>query len=235
MERLRDRNEKLETERLAQVGQMLAGVAHDVRNPMTAISGFAQLMAMNDDTNIRQEMLQRIRNKTKSVTSMLTDVMLFASGDTSLQLNHVSPTQLWEPIVDLIEPLAEPRKIKVETNFSGTKIHIDDNKVRRVIFNLVKNALEASKRKQRVSVSLQMQEHGELRIKVKDEAGGLPPEVGNSLFKPFVTVGKRSGTGLGLSIVKRFVDDHKGTIVVDSRTGEGTTFHIVIPAQVNAS
>jgi len=80
-----------------------------------------------------------------------------------------------------------------------------------------------------------MQPGGDLRIKVKDQAGGLPPEVGNALFKPFITVGKRSGTGLGLSIVKRFVDDHQGTIVVDSQEGEGTTFHVMIPAQVNAS
>lgn len=232
MERLRDRNEKLETERLAQVGQMLAGVAHDVRNPMTAISGFAQLMAINDNLDVRREMLTRIQNQTKSVTSMLTDVMLFSSGDTSLNLNRVSPKQLWEPIIDLIAPLAEPRKIRVETAFSGAQILIDDNKVRRVIFNLVKNALEASKRKQTVWLNIDMESTGDLQISVVDEAGGLPSEVGNALFKPFVTVGKRSGTGLGLSIVKRFVDDHQGTIVVDSITGKGTTFRVTIPAQV---
>ena len=74
-------------------------------------------------------------------------------------------------------------------------------------------------------------EDGSLKITVSDEAGGLPKEVQNSLFKPFVTVGKRSGTGLGLSIVKRFIDDHRGRVDVQSTESVGTTFTVIIPKQ----
>ena len=108
---------------------------------------------------------------------------------------------------------------------------VDDNKVRRIIYNLVKNALEAAGRKQTVNVSMDSPEDGSLKITVSDEAGGLPKEVQNSLFKPFVTVGKRSGTGLGLSIVKRFIDDHRGRIEVESTESVGTTFTVTIPKQ----
>ena len=231
MERLRLRNEKVETQRLAQIGQMLAGVAHDVRNPMTAISGFAQLMAMSDDSAMRGQMLEKVQVQSRSIISMLNDVMTFAKGDTSLNLSLVTPQQLWTPILDLISPLAEPRRIKLDVTCSQDAISVDDNKVRRIIYNLVKNSLEASSRKQTVSVELSSDVNAGLTIKVKDEAGGLPPEVKASLFKPFVTVGKRSGTGLGLSIVKRFIDDHGGEVKVTSKESEGTVFEVTLPSQ----
>ena len=231
MERLRLRNQKMETQRLAQVGQMFAGVAHDVRNPMTAITGFAQLMAMSDDKVMRADMLKKVQVQARSITSMLNDVMTFAKGDKSLNLVSVTPADLWSPIVDLVMPLAEPRRIKLALEFSESAVLVDDNKVRRLIYNLVKNALEAAGRKQTVNVSIDSPEDGSLKITVSDEAGGLPKEVQNSLFKPFVTVGKRSGTGLGLSIVKRFIDDHRGRVEVQSTESVGTTFTVTIPKQ----
>ena len=231
MERLRLRNEKVETQRLAQIGQMLAGVAHDVRNPMTAISGFAQLMAMSDDATMRNAMLQKVQTQSRSIISMLNDVMTFAKGDTSLNLASVTPEQLWAPIVDLVSPLAEPRKITLEVECSSDSVSVDDNKVRRIIYNLVKNALEASGRKQKVSVSLTTIKDTNIVIRIQDEAGGLPSEVKTSLFKPFVTVGKRSGTGLGLSIVKRFIDDHGGKVDVSSEDSKGTLFEVTLPSQ----
>lgn len=231
MERLRLRSQKVETERLAQIGQMFAGVAHDVRNPMTAISGFAQLMAMSDDEAVRKDMLHKVQTQSKSIISMLNDVMTFAKGDTSLNLSAVTPKELWDPIEDLVMPLAEPRKIALNVQFSGETVFLDDNKARRIIYNLVKNALEASGRRQEVSLTLTAVEHTSLVIRIKDQAGGLPSEVKASLFKPFVTVGKRSGTGLGLSIVKRFIDDHSGTIKVESEESQGTLFEVTLPSQ----
>ena len=162
---------------------------------------------------------------------MLNDVMTFAQGDTSLNLSSVTPEQLWAPILDLVSPLAEPRKITLEVECSAEPVAVDDNKVRRIIYNLVKNALEAAGRKQKVSVNLTTVRNTSIRIKVQDEAGGLPAEVKASLFKPFVTVGKRSGTGLGLSIVKRFIDDHGGQIAVDSKDSKGTLFEVTLPSQ----
>ena len=198
---------------------------------MTAISGFAQLMAMSEDSEMRGQMLEKVQVQSRSIISMLNDVMTFAKGDTSLNLSLVTPPQLWAPILDLVSPLAEPRRIKLDVTCSQDAVSVDDNKVRRIIYNLVKNSLEASSRKQTVSVELSSDVNTGLRIKVKDEAGGLPPEVKASLFKPFVTVGKRSGTGLGLSIVKRFIDDHGGEVKVTSEESEGTVFEVTLPSQ----
>lgn len=102
------------------------------------------------------------------------------------------------------------------------------SRAKRILYNLTKNAVDALNRGGRLAVSLAV-DGGGLRLRVEDTGPGMSSEVRARLFDPFFTAGKRHGTGLGLSIVKRFVDDHHGTIEVESTPGKGTVFTVSLP------
>ena len=124
--------------------------------------------------------------------------------------------------------LCDPRGIVLVVKAEGGSVMIDLARVKRIINNLAKNAVDVLKRGGKLTIGLEASEIS-LSINVTDTGPGIPDEVSAHLFEPFFTVGKKDGTGLGLSIVKRFVDDHAGTIRVESRPGVGTSFFVDLP------
>ncbi len=224
----RERQARMDTLRLAAIGRMLAGVAHDLRNPMTVISGYAQLMALEPDATDRQARSERILHQIDEMTAMIGDLLSFARGDTRLHCAEVEPQRLAEEIRETLLPQCEPRGIALEVQGRGGAIRADQGRIKRIVFNLAKNAVEVLKRGDALNVEL-AERQGDLRIRVVDNGPGIPEEIRARLFTPFVTSGKVHGTGLGLSIVKRFVDDHGGTIELESSHDKGTAFSVHIP------
>ena len=229
----RRRSEQASRDRLASIGRMLAGLLHDLKTPMTIISGYGQLMAASDDGAQREKYVELIQRQFDLMAGMTREVLAFARGDTDLVVRKVYVNRFVEELTTQLGAATGGRGIdfEVEARYDGIA-YFDEQKLLRVFHNLARNAIEA------------MPDGGHLRVRVdkdgdwlvwtvSDSGPGVPLELRGRLFELFAT-GKKGGTGLGLAIVKKIVDDHRGTVACD--TGEhGTTFTIRLPMQKPAS
>jgi signal transduction histidine kinase len=225
----RRRSEQSKSDRLASIGRMLAGLLHDLKTPMTIISGYGQLMAASDDAAQRETYVEQIQRQFDLMAGMTREVLAFARGDTDLVVRKVYVNRFTEELTTQLGAATAGRGIDflVDARFDGVA-YFDEQKLLRVFHNLARNAVEA------------MPEGGKLRVtvdkiddmlvwSVKDSGPGIPPELRGRLFELFAT-GRKGGTGLGLAIVKKIIDDHHGTITVDTGP-QGTNFVLKLPLQ----
>jgi signal transduction histidine kinase/putative methionine-R-sulfoxide reductase with GAF domain len=223
----RRRSEQSNRDRLASIGRMLAGLLHDLKTPMTIISGYAQLMATMDDPQERENYVEQIQRQFELMSGMTREVLAFARGDTDLVLRKVYVHRFAEQLTTQLGAAVQGRGIdfEVETRFDGTA-YFDEQKLMRVFHNLASNAIEAMPDGGHLRVTIE-RDRDELVWTVRDTGGGIPDHVRGRLFELFAT-GRKGGTGLGLAIVKKIIDDHRGTI--HPETGpSGTTFVIRLP------
>jgi signal transduction histidine kinase/putative methionine-R-sulfoxide reductase with GAF domain len=225
----RRRSEQSNRDRLASIGRMLAGLLHDLKTPMTIISGYAQLMAASDDGAQREKYVEQIQRQFALMAGMTREVLAFARGDTDLVVRKVYVNKFAEELTTQLGAAVAGRGIEfaVQARYDGIAF-FDEQKLMRVFHNLTSNAVEAMPSGGRLCVAID-REGDDLVWTIRDTGPGIPAQVHARMFELFAT-GRKGGTGLGLAIVKRIVDDHKGTIRCD--TGPtGTTFTIRIPAQ----
>ncbi|HSD88019.1 MAG TPA: GAF domain-containing protein [Kofleriaceae bacterium] len=225
----RRRSEQSNRDRLASIGRMLAGLLHDLKTPMTIISGYAQLMAASDDGSQRETYVEQIQRQFDLMAGMTREVLAFARGDTDLVVRKVYVNRYTEELATQLGAATAGRSIdfEVEARFDGVA-YFDEQKFLRVFHNLARNAVEAMPEGGKLRVTVDKQ-GDQLVWTVTDTGPGIPPELRGRLFELFAT-GKKGGTGLGLAIVKKIVDDHHGTIACESGSN-GTTFIIKIPLQ----
>ena len=222
---------KSRQQRLDALALVIRGVVHDVRNPLTFINGYAEVLADENDSERRAKSRDAIYRNVEDINEMLRELAEFTSGDETIHKTRANVREMTEDVVRLFTPRAEGAKIKLRT-----RIHrsvgpwvVDAPKIRRVVSNLVKNAIEATPAGGRITVGL-TQGKGSLYLYVRDTGAGIPREIMSRLFEPFVTRGKKGGTGLGLSICRRFAEAHGGEVDCRTRAGRGTRFVVRIPA-----
>jgi signal transduction histidine kinase/putative methionine-R-sulfoxide reductase with GAF domain len=227
----RSRLERERSERLTTIGRLLSGVMHDMRTPLTVISGYVQLMATASDPAQRADHARLILKQFDLISAMQREVLEFARGERSILVRKVYLTRFFEDIEKQLRHELDGTGVALEVALEdrGTA-RFDESKLTRVLHNLARNAVEAmgqrgGKLKLRVA-----REGGELCVSVSDTGKGIPKEIEGKLFQSFVTSGKRGGTGLGLAIVKKIVDEHGGTIDVQS-TPQGATFTLRLPQE----
>jgi two-component system, NtrC family, sensor histidine kinase HydH len=217
------------SERLAALGQLTAGLAHELRNPMGTMKTSAELLArsVEKENEIAREMAGYIKEEVDRTNSLITRFLDFArpqslktaNGDLSALLDHV------------IERFARENQsnISVYKNYSPDipPVPFDAELMERVILNLVTNAAQASADGGVVTVKTKLM--GDVaEIAVIDRGSGIDPKNIESIFNPFFTT-KASGVGLGLAICSKIVDEHGGQIKVESTPGEGSVFHVFLP------
>ena len=225
----RRRSEQSNRDRLASIGRMLAGLLHDLKTPMTIISGYAQLMAACDEAPQREKYVEQIQRQFDLMAGMTREVLAFARGDSDLVVRKVYMNRFADELAVQLGAAIAGRGIALEViaTYDGVA-YFDEQKFLRVFHNLTSNAIEAMPDGGRLQIVID-RDGDQLLISVKDTGPGIPAEVHARLFELFAT-GRKGGTGLGLAIVKRVVDDHHGTIRCE--TGPtGTTFSIRIPLQ----
>jgi signal transduction histidine kinase/putative methionine-R-sulfoxide reductase with GAF domain len=223
----RRRSEQSNRDRLASIGRMLAGLLHDLKTPMTIISGYAQLMAAMDDPGQRDKYVEQIQRQFDLMAGMAREVLAFARGDTDLVIRKVYVHRFAEELATQLRAAVQGRGIalEVDARFDGTA-YFDEQKLMRVFHNLASNAIEAMPDGGQLRVTIE-RDGDELVWAVRDTGGGIPDQVRGRLFELFAT-GRKGGTGLGLAIVKKIIDDHRGSI--HPETGpSGTTFVIRLP------
>jgi signal transduction histidine kinase len=223
----RSRSERSNRDRLASIGRMMAGVLHDLKTPMTIISGYAQLMAACDDGGQREKYVEQILRQFDIMTAMTREVLAFARGDADLVIRKVYLHKFLDELLTQLRTAMAGRGIDVvlEAGYDGTAL-FDEQKVLRVFHNLARNAAEAMPAGGTLRVGTAV-DGDALVLTITDDGPGIPDEIQGKLFELFAS-GRRGGTGLGLAIVKKIVDDHRGSIAW-STGPSGTTFNIRLP------
>ena len=227
----RTRQERERSERLTTIGRLLSGVMHDMRTPLTVISGYVQLMATAADPGQRADHARLILKQFDLISAMQREVLEFARGERSILLRKVYLTRFFEGLGKQLEGELEGTTAELVLNIEdrGTA-RFDESKMTRVLHNLARNAVEAmGARGGKLTIRV-YRDGADLVVSVSDTGKGIPKEIEDRLFQSFVTSGKRGGTGLGLAIVKKIVDEHGGSISVQSST-EGATFTIRLPQE----
>ncbi len=233
------------SDRLAQIGEATAGLAHEIRNPLGGIEGFAALMQRSLDKDISDadgERLKRLaRNITEGVRSLNCTVtgMLDFCRDTPARPRTIRLSSIFHSLLEAlrmeIEHCSGP-EIEMITDFQTDEIEADPQMLRQAFLNLIANAMQSMERGGRLTITSRPAGDDSVRIDITDTGLGIEPALLGRLFEPFVT-GRADGTGLGLAIVKKIIREHGGEISVSSVTespgsGEhGTTFTITLPVR----
>ncbi|MFW6107119.1 MAG: CHASE2 domain-containing protein [bacterium] len=227
----RAQQQLIESERLSAVGKMANMVIHDIKSPMQGIRMLAE-MAADDSVSAedRHEFSTSICREIDRLVEMCQEILDFARGTTSLAGQNVAADEFLAEFLLGLEPECQQKGVRLESDlrFQGTA-RLDVGRMKRAVANLCRNALEAMVGSGGTLRIATRGEDGCLRIDIADTGPGIPEEIVDTLFEPFVTQGKDHGTGLGLAIVKKVVEDHQGRINVASRPGQGTAFTIRLP------
>ena len=227
-ERLRE--EMTRMDRLASLGRLSAGIAHEVRNPLTGVSLLLDDLHDRADSDPgSQAMMQKALAEIERVERLISSLLNFASPPKA-QFREGELNRVIHDTILLLRRVCEQQQ--VELSFEPGEIpsfRFDVEKIKQALLNLVKNALEAMPHGGRITISTGREE-GMAVITVADTGPGIQPEDLPLIFEPFFTR-KGAGTGLGLSITQRIVEEHHGRIAVESVSGNGTTFIIHLPMQ----
>jgi len=233
LEQLKEaQNELIKSERMSTVGKMASSIIHDFKSPMQVIRGMSELIALPDiDENKRNDLVKHIKTAIDQMNNMTLDILDYARGETNLNLEKVKISKVINEMILYMANDLRENGFEVSSNIDyDPDVNIDIYKIKRVLENLIRNSIEAGKEGTVMEINT-VKAKGVVRIHVYDEGPGIPSEIVNSVFEPFVTQGKLSGTGLGLAISKKLIEDHKGSITVKSEEGKGTTFVIDLPCE----
>src|SRR5579859_3355157 len=218
-------------ERLTTIGRLLSSVIHDLKTPLTVISGYVQLMQGADQGEQRERYAELILRQFDLIGAMQREVLEFARGEKSVLIRKVYLQKFFDDVRDQLEADLSRRGVElvVDVQERGTA-RFDEGKMLRVVHNLARNAAEAmgSKGGKFVIKVTRDKGDGALVVSFSDTGPGIPKEIEHRLFQSFVTSGKKGGTGLGLAIVKKIAEEHGGTITVQS-SSRGATFKLRIP------
>jgi PAS domain S-box-containing protein len=236
---LRDLTEQVTTqqrliqrEKLASLGEMAAGVAHEIRNPLGGIKMATNLLSSGaaSDRRLSQEMAQAIQSGIAEIEAIIADLLDYAR-ETRLDCQDYALGRILAPVVETAT--AEGRQRGTVVTARGLDLElvasVDGQRLRQAFANVVKNALEATERHAagRVDVRLYRRDGGAV-VEVADNGVGIQPDHREKIFLPFYTT-KPTGTGLGMAIVKKIMDLHAGEIEIDTAPGRGTTVRLVLP------
>ncbi|HEY3816443.1 MAG TPA: GAF domain-containing sensor histidine kinase [Polyangiaceae bacterium] len=218
-------------ERLTTIGRLLSSVIHDLKTPLTVISGYVQLMQNSNDAAQRQRYAELVLRQFDLIGAMQREVLEFARGEKSVLVRKVYVQKFFEDVRDQLEADLGRRGVElvIDVQERGTA-RFDEGKMLRVVHNLARNAVEAMAAKggKFVIKVTRDKEDGALVVGFSDTGPGIPKEIEHRLFQSFVTSGKKGGTGLGLAIVKKIAEEHGGSITVQS-SARGATFKLRIP------
>ncbi|WP_222599409.1 ATP-binding protein [Aquibacillus kalidii] len=217
-------NFMMRSEQLSFAGQFAAGICHEIRNPLTTIKGFFQLLK---DDNHNTKYYKVIENELNRIQQITSELLLLAKPHSEQREVH-NLVNIVNEVVVLLESQAVMKSILIEKMFMSQDLNIvcDDTKVKQVIINMVKNAIEVMNGG-RITIKAAKVSNNVI-LMITDEGPGIPKEQLHKIGEPFYTT-KKDGTGLGLIISFNIIKSHGGTVKIHSEEGKGTTFEIILP------
>ncbi len=224
-------DEVMRTEKLTLVGTMVSSLLHDFKNPFSIISLGSNLIGQRykDDPKTAR-ICENMEAQIRRMVNMANDLAAFARGDSQIEIAHVDVGQLFETFRELNTPFFKDQTVALEMHANGTSLQGDASKLLRVLQNLISNSIEAIHSADidgKVEVEATADERC-VTLTLKDNGPGIPEDIRESFFEPFITRGKNEGTGLGTAIVKSIIDAHHGEIEFET-SALGTTFTIRLP------
>jgi len=213
-------------ERMAALGEVAAKVAHEIRNPLVSIGGFAQRLEKKLDGNLK-EYASIISNEVKRLEEILRDILGFVR-EVRLTTMPVNLNDLLLNILSLVESEIVEREIILETSLGDLPVlRIDPERIKEALLNIVNNAIQAIVTHGKITVKTYVWD-AYVVAEISDTGAGIAEKDLPFIFDPFYTT-KATGTGLGLAITRRIIEEHGGMIKVESRLGEGTTMKVFLP------
>ena len=237
--RLDDRTEKMILEErlahsgsLSTVGELAASIAHEIRNPMTTLKGFVQLLKLsaNDDAI---KYLAVIDDEIARMESILSEMLILSKPGMNKK-TIFSLEVLVDDMIQVMQPKALLEGITIEqkeNNLKNTLMNANADKIKQVLLNLFKNAFEAMAPGGKLTTSIELDDAQQLVLTISDTGKGMNASQISRVFMPFFTC-KPEGTGLGLPFVLKIIEEHGGTISVESELGKGTTFIVTFPMEI---
>ncbi len=232
-EELREKNKELQRrERLASLGQMAAGVAHEIRNPLGGVGLYISLLERDlSDRPAQLDILRKMSAGLRNLDSVVSDILAFA-GDVEPNRYRTPLASIISAVLEQTAPLAQTRGVRVHVDpaLREPELDCDPGQIERALLNLLFNAIDAVGKDGCVWLRHAggTPAEGVVRIAVDDNGPGVPPQLRQKVFDPFFT-GKGSGPGLGLAIVHRIAESHGGSISVRPRRAGGASFILSVP------
>ncbi|HEY4741866.1 MAG TPA: ATP-binding protein [Candidatus Acidoferrales bacterium] len=241
-EELENTNRRLEliqaearrSERLAALGQLSAGLAHEIRNPLGVIKGSAEMLQqkLQDSNPLASELASYISSEVNRLSALVTRFLDFARPQ-HLETAMHSVADVVERALRAVAAQWTGPAVQVERNYESNlpEVPLDENFCEQVFINLAQNAYEAMTGGGTLRVTIRAAQRDRVRgveVQLSDSGPGVPEELREQIFNPFVT-SKKSGVGLGLAIVSKIVDDHHGTLRLEASSGQGACFSVFFP------
>lgn len=217
-------------DKLAAVGQLAAGVAHEIRNPLTSMKGYAEFLLLDEEKEERKEFIDIILDEIDRVDSIVEDFMVLAKPK-AIQLEEENIIPIIENVISLLE--FEARKRNVAIHFQPQEpiiqIECDENRMKQVFLNFIKNGIEAMPDGGKIIISIDNIDD-KIQISIRDTGIGIPQDKLKKIGDPFYTT-KKNGNGLGLMVSFKIIESHHGRVYIESELNKGTTFNIILPAK----
>jgi PAS domain S-box-containing protein len=224
-------NAVIKAEKLAILGQMAAGMVHEIRNPLTAVGCFLQLLQKNLKGNPKEEYIPIMLAELQRADRLISDFLQFAKPGYSKR-SRCSIVDIIKDVIMLVESEAFFRRLDIEADLNDNipNVFVDSEQLKQVFMNIMKNAFDALSEGGRIFVQTTWNEpEGLVQVSIRDNGVGINKDTIANMFNPFFTT-KESGTGLGMFTSKKIIDNHGGRIDIQSEPGKGTTVTVMLPA-----
>ena len=228
-EKIREKQAQ-QMEKLSVVGELAAGIAHEIRNPLTSLKGFAKIVKESVTDQKLIPYLDIMLDEMERINQIVNEFMFIAKPKENVRFQYTNINKLLRDCIQFMGPQANLKSINIELEAEvQINLNCDGNQIKQVLINILQNAIEATENNGHfIGVSLEEMSAESVMITVSDKGCGISESRFNRLFEPFYST-KEKGTGLGLLTCKRIIDLHQGSINIESQPGEGTTIRIVLP------
>lgn len=227
-----NRDKLIRYERLSAVGEVAAKVTHEIRNPMVVIGGFARRILRKDHgEELNKNYVKIIVEEISRMENILTDILYFAKPALP-KCENVDINRIVKNAIDVLSFETEENNISIEEHLDPNlpMLFIDENQVRRVLINLIRNAIQAMPDGGPITISTTIEDDEWVIIETADTGVGISDEDMDKLFDAFFS-SKSTGSGLGLTVSAQIINNHGGTIEVQKREPKGTIFKIKLPVK----
>ena len=218
----------LNSEKLSLAGQLAASIAHEIRNPLTAIKGFHQLL--KSESNGKPYYFEILTDEMNRIELIVNELLLLAKPQ-AMQLKQVDFRALLEQVCTLMDSQMHLHNVEVEVKYDQnvpTFIPCDENQIKQICINFLKNAIEAMPTGGQIMITVNHHKEDSILLRIIDQGEGIPEDKLKRIGEPFYTT-KEKGTGLGLMVCRKIIEDHQGTLNISSRLNEGTTVEVILP------
>jgi len=221
-------------ERLAYVGQLASGLAHEIKNPLSSLSLNLQLLAEDYEqvqdagASRARRRLETLQRETERLAGVLDDFLRFARGQ-ELKTEEVNVLEVVEEALDFFEPEATQNRVALRRDLgpAPARVRLDAGLFKQALFNILVNARQAMPEGGEI-LAQSSRENGHVLIHITDTGCGIAPEDLDRIYRPYFST-KRNGTGLGLPTARRILEEHGGAIRVQSEKGKGSRFTLALP------